>query len=572
MRFKLNIHFIFVIIAASLWGTAGLFVRTISNYGISQMQTVFFRGAISAILLAVLILFRDIKLFKVKLRDIWIFILAGLFSIVLFNYSYYTTMSLASLSVAAVLLYTAPFFVVILSAFLFKEKLTINKSIACIMAFIGCCFVSGLFASRQRISSEALFFGLLTGFGYALYTIFGKILLEKGYKTLTITFYIFLSASVCTIPFINVADTVNIAFSNLNVGVTVFLMALINTVAPYILYTTGLSGTEPSIAPVIATLEPVVATVIGAVFYNEAITFSTIFGISLVLLSVIILNIKHVQVKANAKVNLSLDIIDKRDDGYHLIDSVMQSVSLADKIKVYPSKKIKVICNDKGLNNEDNIAYKAAKLYFKETKINGGAIIKISKKIPQAAGLGGGSADAAAVILALDKLYETKLSKETFKKMALELGADVPFFIEGGTVRAEGIGEKLTKLESMKNVYILLAKAENKPSTAEMYKKIDEQGFFSKNTENLIKALKNNDIKQIGENLSNAFASVWQNSPLQKKLLELDSDGVSLSGSGPTWFAIFSDKKRAKKAYLKLKDQKVTCFLAKSSEFAIVFE
>jgi drug/metabolite transporter (DMT)-like permease len=306
------------------------------------MQLVLGRASVTSVLVAGLMLFKDKTAFKVKLKDLWLFILAGLFSIVLFNYSYYTTMSLASLSVAAVLLYTAPFFVVIISRFVFSSKFTLNKITALFIAFIGCCFVSGLFDSSQRISSKALFFGLLTGFGYALYTIFGELLLKRGYSTLTITFYVFLSAFICSLPLTDWKSVVNAVAQKPISLVVIFLMAFFNTVIPYILYTNGLKGVDPSVAPIIATLEPVVATVIGAVIFKEKITFFGALGIILVLVSVVILNMKKINVTANAKINLILSITGKREDGYHFIDTVMQSVSLSDRVSVKPSKAIKV--------------------------------------------------------------------------------------------------------------------------------------------------------------------------------------------------------------------------------------
>jgi len=571
MHKHINLHIFSVFLAAVFWGIAGIFVRNLEGE-LEQMQMVFWRAAISAIVFGAIILIKDISFLKIKLKDLWIFIAAGLFSIVLFNFSYYTTMSLTSLSVAAVLLYTAPFFVVIMSIFLFKERMNINKLLACIVAFIGCCMVSGLFDASQKISAKALFFGLLTGFGYALYTIFGKILTNKGYKTLTITFYIFLSATVCTLPFINAAATVKYALHTPKVMLIVFLMAVFNTVIPYILYTTGLKGVDPSVAPIIATVEPVVATLVGCFIFKESITVYGVIGIILVLFSVILLNARKLTVKANAKINLSLDITGKRDDGYHLIDTVMQSVSLYDTVTIAPYKKIKVICNINDVDEKENIAYKAAKLFFEQTDIKGGAKINIKKCIPAAAGLGGGSADAAAVLMALDKLYNTNLSQEKLKAMALKLGADVPFFINGGTQRAQGIGEILTPISSFKEGWFVLVKDGTKPSTAAMYKRLDMQEEITADTEILIKKLEKGDAKTVAASFGNAFALLWEDTSVRTRLLQLNADGVSLSGSGPTWFAYFQKKQDAKNAYKQLKSENLQCYIAKPCEKAIIFE
>ena len=569
---KINIHFILILAAAVLWGTAGLFVRSIKAFAFSEMQLVFGRAVFTAIIVGLIILIKDKSYFKIKLKDLWLFLADALFSIVLFNFSYYNTMALASLSVAAVLLYTAPFFVVIISRIIFGLKLTANKCVACVVAFVGCSMVSGLFDSTHRISAKALFFGLLTGFGYALYTIFGELLLRRGYNSFTITFYVFLFASICCTPLINVPETLKGVTAEPKALVLLLLMAVVNTVIPYLLYTTGLKGIDPSIAPVIATVEPVVATLIGAVVFNEALTFFGIAGIILVLMSVIILNKKSVTVTANAKINLILSVNGKREDGYHLIDTVMQSVSLEDTVRVEPSKKLKIRCNIRELQNSDNIAYKAAELFFKKTGINAGANITVKKRIPMAAGLGGGSGNAAAVLVALNKLYSTELSVQELESMALCLGADVPFFITGGTVRAEGIGEKLTTLKSFEKGYFLLAKADKKPSTGEMYKRLDGENPPPLDVDGFINALNESNTEKAAELMNNSFCYVWQNNPMEKRLSEFNPVAVSLSGSGPTCFAFFTDKAKAEKALKQLKSERIECYLTKPLNKALIIE
>lgn len=572
MKQRTNIYFLFILIAASLWGTAGIFVRTAEKHAVSQMQLVFGRAVLTAFLIGLIMLFKNRAAFKIRLKDLWLFISTGLFSIVLFNYSYYTTMSLASLSVAAVLLYTAPFFVVFISRVLFGLKLTAQKLIACLVAFVGCCFVSGLFDTAHRISGKALFFGLLTGLGYALYTIFGELLLKRGYGTFTITFYVFLFAGICTVPFINIVETVGYVAGEPSVLTVLFFMALLNTVIPYIFYTTGLKGVDPSVAPIIATIEPVVATVVGAVCFRERITFMGVIGIVFVLVSVVILNMKGITVTANAKINLILSINGKREDGYHFIDTVMQSISLGDRIKVKPSKDIKIKCNIKELENNDNIAYKAAELFFKESGIVGGATISITKIIPIAAGIGGGSADAAAVLLALNKLYSADLSDEKLEAMASRLGADVPFFIKGGTKRSEGIGEILTPLKDFNQGYFLLAKNDVKPSTGEMYKQLDSENPPPIDTESFISLLNKEDYVGAAKLMDNSFRSVWKNNPTEESLRNSEPVAVSLSGSGPTCFAYFFDKKQALKAFKKLKKEKQEAYLVKPINKSVVFE
>jgi len=292
LKGKINIHFLLVLIAAALWGAAGIFVKAVGNFGIKEMQIVFFRAIFSSLVLGIIILLKNKSLFKVKLKDLWLFASAGVFSIVLFNFSYYKTMSLTSLSVAAVLLYTAPIFVCVISVLLFREKITFNKIFALIIAFFGCCFVSGAFSQNHRLTPTALCFGLLTGFGYSLYTIFSQILINKGYGSLTITFYTFLFAAIGSLPLVNIFKTVSSVVAEPMSLVILFLMAVTNTVIPYLLYTAGLMGVSTSVAPIIATIEPVVATLVSVLVYHEAFEIWHFLGIALVLMSVLVLNLR----------------------------------------------------------------------------------------------------------------------------------------------------------------------------------------------------------------------------------------------------------------------------------------
>lgn len=574
MKQKVNLYWILIFAAAVFWGTAGLFVRPLQSSSIADMEIVFVRAVFTTVLLALIISVKDVKLFKINIKDLWIFILDGICSIVLFNFSYYMTISLTSLSIAAVLMYTAPFFVVIIYFILYGNKITVKKALACIIAFVGCCLVSEVFDSTLRISGKALFFGLLTGFGYALYTVFSDILIKKGYKSLTITFYVFLFAMLGSIPFIDFSQfTANFG---MRPAVILFFMAIINTVLPFLLYTTGLAHSDPTAALIIATLEPVVATVIGAVKYGENLTLGGAVGIILVFVSVGILNIdfpkKRVSITANAKINLTLDVTGKREDGYHTLDTVMQSVSLADRIILKKQKGITVICSDASLSGQDNIAYKAAQLFFCETGITGGIHIYIKKHIPCAAGLGGGSADAAAVLLGLDTLYKTKLSPETLNSMAAKLGADVPFFIKGGTQRAGGTGEILTPVCPLKKGYFVIAKADTKPSTKEMYKRLDSEAHISVDTQSAIKACENGDLKELSTALGNSFSKLWENNRLYELLCTTKALGVSLSGSGPSFFAVFDSLKAAKDCKKQLKNHEISGYITTPCESAIIFD
>ena len=275
---------------------------------------------------------------------------------------------------------------------------------------------------------------------------------------------------------------------------------------------------------------------------------------------------------ANAKINISLDISGKREDGYHYIDTLMQSVSLGDSITLKKSDKISALCDGSDIKGEKNIAYKAAQLFFETAKINGGAEIIIKKHIPMSAGLGGGSADAAAVLLALNKMYNAGLSSEKLEEIAAKLGADVPFFIKGGTQRSTGIGEILTSVSPLKKGYFLLIKAGNKPSTGEMYKRLDSENPIHPNMDEVVLAVESGDLKKLSEIIDNSFIAVNEKFVLSERLKNLGAVGISLSGSGPTWYGIFEDYETAEDAEKELKSEGYECYLAKPIEKAVIFE
>ena len=292
MKTKSNKHFFAIFLAAALWGMAGIFVRTCESDGLGKMQIVFGRTFGTALIIGLLMVFRDRRLFRIRLKDLWLFAGAGVFSILMFSFCYYKTMEYTTLSVAAVLLYTAPFFVIFLSRIVFRQKLTVLKCVACLVAFAGCCLVTGAFRSGFSIGSEALTFGLLTGLGYALYTIFSRLLFDRGYLSLTIIFYVFLFASLGSVFLIDPMETCRLLTASPKPAFHLLLLVLFNSVFPYILYTKGLEGVDPTVAPIIATAEPVVATLVGAIYYTEKLTLTGGAGIVLILLAVLILNFK----------------------------------------------------------------------------------------------------------------------------------------------------------------------------------------------------------------------------------------------------------------------------------------
>lgn len=260
--------------------------------------------------------------------------------------------------------------------------------------------------------------------------------------------------------------------------------------------------------------------------------------------------------KSYAKINLTLDVLGKLENGYHEVKMIMQSVNLFDLIIIdKTAKDIKISTNSKIIPaTSQNIAYKAAKLFFAETKIQGGAKILIHKNIPVAAGLAGGSGNAAATLCALNLLYNAELSDEHLEKLALTLGADVPYCISGGTQLAEGIGEKLTPLPSISKVPVVLVKPPINISTATIYKKIDfAENLHHPDTDAVLAAIANKNISEIAQNMSNIMETVTikdcaEIKEIKEKLLSFGALGAVMSGSGPTVFGLFPDNLSAKKA------------------------
>lgn len=284
---------VFVLAAGCMWGLMGLLVRSLGAVGIAAMEVCFIRSVVTFVsLLAGILLFCPKEL-QIKWKDIWCFIGTGACSVTFFNFCYFKTMTLTSLSAAAVLLYTAPAFVMLMSSVLFSEKLSTQKLAALGFAFIGCAFVSGIAGGAGRLSAPGIIYGLLAGFGYALYSIFGRYALEKGYSSLTISFYTFLCSAVCTFFLADKGSVVNALSGNGMLVLKTVVLVLMVTLLPYLSYTKGLKGMENGTASVLASIEPVVATLIGVFVYKETLNIWNIIGMCMVLGSIILINIKH---------------------------------------------------------------------------------------------------------------------------------------------------------------------------------------------------------------------------------------------------------------------------------------
>lgn len=261
--------------------------------------------------------------------------------------------------------------------------------------------------------------------------------------------------------------------------------------------------------------------------------------------------------RSYAKINLTLDVLGKRPDGYHDVEMIMQTVSLYDMIIVDRCDEgIEITTNLKFLPiNENNIAYKAANEFFNYAKINGGCKIIIHKNIPVAAGLAGGSGNAAAVLCALDKLYNTNLSLDELKEIGVKLGADVPYCITGGTAFATGIGEIIAPLPSLPKCCILMVKPPISVSTASIYNQIDSAEIPNRpDTNAMIEAIADGNINDVAKNLSNVMGTVTENMHpiirgIKNKMIKNGALGAVMSGSGPTVFGIFPDYETAKKSH-----------------------
>ena len=257
--------------------------------------------------------------------------------------------------------------------------------------------------------------------------------------------------------------------------------------------------------------------------------------------------------RSYAKINLTLDVLGLRPDGYHDIEMIMQTLTLFDLVIVDKiNRGIYISTNLKYLpTNDKNIAYKAAEMFFAETGIKSGVKIMIHKNIPVAAGLAGGSGNCAAVLLCMNELFHTGLSAEELCKIGAKLGADVPYCIMGGTQLSRGIGEVLTPLPPIKPINVLLVKPPVNISTADIYREIDNTDIPQHpDTKAMIEAIEAGDIYKIADNLCNVMESVTQKiqpmiGGIKKKMMSDGAIGALMSGSGPTVFGIFDDESKA---------------------------
>ena len=273
--------------------------------------------------------------------------------------------------------------------------------------------------------------------------------------------------------------------------------------------------------------------------------------------------LEQITIAAPAKINLSLDITGKLENGYHALDTIMQTISIEDKITLAKTgRQISVLCDHPQVpQGNGNICHKAAEAFFEKTALEGGVIITIDKNIPVAAGLAGGSSDAAAVIKGLNLLYGTGLTQREMCEIGLKCGADVPYCIVAGTCRAKGIGEKLTKLPSFAGVYIVLVVPDFFVSTAWAYKNYDLNSPDEKpRTEELISYIRGRDIKNTAERMANVLESVTAKKAPEIREIKNDikksgACGSVMSGSGPSVFGLFENEEKARIAFSVIREK-----------------
>ncbi len=270
--------------------------------------------------------------------------------------------------------------------------------------------------------------------------------------------------------------------------------------------------------------------------------------------------IKHLGLKAYGKINLGLDVLRKREDGYHQVRMIMQTVGLYDKIDLY-RKETEGIEVDTNLFylpvNENNLVYKAAKMLIDEFGIKEGVSIRLKKILPVAAGMAGGSSDAAAVLFGMNKMFRLGLTTDQLKERGVKIGADVPYCIMRGTALSEGIGEILTPLPPVPQCQVLIAKPGISVSTKLVYEHLDASSLRPEDhpdIDGMIQAISQGDIYGIAAKMGNVLEQVTVPeypviAAIKERMMELGAVGAMMSGSGPTVFGIFTSPKAAQDAY-----------------------
>ena len=284
---------IFPIISGGLWGSAGIFVRKLSYFGVNSYTIISSRVLIALSILFIGILIFDKSLLKIKLKDVWVFIASGALGMLGLNFCYNESVSQLSLSLAAVLLSLSPIFVIFLAAILFKEKITLRKISCMLLAIIGCLLASGILENTtgMKWSVIGILIGLLSAFFYALYSIMSKIAMGKGYEALTITFYSLLTLEIVLLPFTDWHILkVFVISSPVNHSIFMLLHSLCTSILPYVLYTLALAHIDAGKVSILASGgEPMAAMILGMLFFSEIPTILSFIGLILTIIALSLL-------------------------------------------------------------------------------------------------------------------------------------------------------------------------------------------------------------------------------------------------------------------------------------------
>lgn len=266
---------------------------------------------------------------------------------------------------------------------------------------------------------------------------------------------------------------------------------------------------------------------------------------------------EKISINAMAKINLGLDVLRRRENGYHDVKMVMQTVNIYDTLEFVKLQESKIVVKTDTMElptDENNLIYKATKLLFEKCGVTQGVEITLTKRIPIAAGMAGGSTDAAAALVGINKLFELNLSMDELKEIGVKIGADVPYCIEGGTALSEGIGEILTKLPDAPDCFVVVAKPEISVSTKYVYENLHANELkYHPDIDGMVEAIQKKDLDGACKRMENVLETVTETkypiiSELKKMLKDAGAENSLMSGSGPTVFAIFKEEETANKA------------------------
>lgn len=288
---------IIILLAGVMWGVLGVFVKELRQCGFTSIQISALRWIFSAAVMVTAVIITDRKKLKIALKDIWIFAFTGIFSLLAMTAFYFMSMATTSIAVSDVLMYTAPIWVLVFSVIFFKERITIGKVISIILVFTGCVLVCGLIGSgKNAFDPLGIVWGLCSGIAYSLYSIVGKTALNK-YNRMTIVAYNFTFAAVGSLFIADIPQTFRMIAENLPSVKYILLTAIIGTVLPFFLYTSGLEHTPASKASIMSSMEPISATVISIFAVKEKISVLQLIGIVLIISAILLLQLQKPETK-----------------------------------------------------------------------------------------------------------------------------------------------------------------------------------------------------------------------------------------------------------------------------------